>query len=289
MTSAPPSPTTPQQSSASLSSLATSETRRVKRGWMNLKVVKVIEETWDTKTFFLEDLEEGGRTWDYTAGQYLTFRYDGVSDKPAVRSYTMSSSPSQDSFCAVTVKRVEGGLISNWMCDNLKQNDTLRGRGPIGKFVYDPTSDASNLLMIAAGSGVTPFVSIMREYHKTLGQKASPKLMTLVVSYRSLKDLILWEDLCTIAASPHCNLIVTLSRDEVPHSIPRPTATPSTPLNITFLKGRLTMEILHSHLGKALKDTTIMSCGPDAIMNLAKDYGLSAGVTADQIKTESFA
>ena len=56
--------------------------RRVKRGWMNLKVIEVIEETHDTKTFVMIDADEGGRPWDYWAGQYLTFRFDDVGDKP---------------------------------------------------------------------------------------------------------------------------------------------------------------------------------------------------------------
>ena len=53
--------------------------RRIKRGWMNLKVERIDEETWDTKTFILVDADEGGRPFDYTAGQYLTFRFDDVA------------------------------------------------------------------------------------------------------------------------------------------------------------------------------------------------------------------
>ena len=82
------------------------QNRRVKRGWLNLKVTDVIDETHDTKTFIMVDGDEGGRPWDYWAGQYLTFRFDTVAEKPVVRSYTMSSSPNQGDFCAFTVKRV---------------------------------------------------------------------------------------------------------------------------------------------------------------------------------------
>ena len=66
---------------------------RGKKGWMNLKVVDVVHETHDTDTFYLVNEDEGERAFDYIAGQYLTFRFDGVQDKPLVRSYTMSSSP----------------------------------------------------------------------------------------------------------------------------------------------------------------------------------------------------
>ena len=73
---------------------------RRKKGWMNLKIDKIVEETWDTKTFFFTDADDGDRPFDYIAGQYLTFRYDGVSDKPVVRSYTMSSSACEEGFSA---------------------------------------------------------------------------------------------------------------------------------------------------------------------------------------------
>src|SRR4051794_38726778 len=93
VTTTAPAPTTPA--------------RRIKRGWMNLRVDRIVDETWDTRTFYLVDADEGGRAFDYTAGQYLTFRFDEVAEKPIVRSYTMSSSPNQDGFSAFTVKRVE--------------------------------------------------------------------------------------------------------------------------------------------------------------------------------------
>ena len=55
--------------------------RRVKRGWMNLRVSHVIHETPDTDTFLMVDAEENKRAFDYIAGQYLTFRFDDVADK----------------------------------------------------------------------------------------------------------------------------------------------------------------------------------------------------------------
>ena len=82
--------------------------RRVKRGWMPLKVDEVVDETHDTKTFLMSDADDGGRPFDFVAGQYLTFRFDDVAEKPVVRSYTMSGSPRQENQSIFTVKRVEG-------------------------------------------------------------------------------------------------------------------------------------------------------------------------------------
>jgi ferredoxin-NADP reductase len=249
--------------------------RRVKRGWMNFKVTDVIRETHDSMTYKLVDADEGGRPWDYWAGQYLTFRFDHVTDKPIVRSYTMSSSPNQGDICAFTVKRVEGGLISNWLCDHVKKGDILRARGPIGRFIFEPERDLGHLVMIAAGSGVTPFISIMREHAPSLGQSGSPQKMTLLVSYRSRADLILNEDLQQLARMSGVKVIITLSRDPdapTPH----------------FWQGRISSDMIARAVNHDFSQSTFMSCGPTAIMNLTKETALAAGVPAEQIKTESF-
>jgi len=248
--------------------------RRVKRGWMNLKVTKVVEETHDTKTFVMVDADEGGRPWDYWAGQYLTFRFDDVAEKPIVRSYTMSSSPNQGETCAFTVKRVDKGLISNWLCDNVKVGDVLRARGPIGRFIYEPSKDLSHLVMVAAGSGVTPFVSIMREYADKLGESGSPQKLTLLVSYRSRKDLILNEDLKNLSNIRGCRVFITLSRDA---TAPK-----------EFWQGRVTPDMIECAVGRDFSNCTFMSCGPTAIMDLTGQVAKAHGVPSEQIKTESF-
>lgn len=248
--------------------------RRVKRGWMNLKVTKVIDETYDTKTFVMVDADEGGRPWDYWAGQYLTFRFDSVTDKPIVRSYTMSSSPNQPDSCAFTVKRVDKGLISNWLCDSVKVGDILRARGPIGRFIFEPEKDREHLVMVAAGSGVTPFVSIMREYADRVGSKNCPKKMSLLVSYRSQKDLILWTDLKNFSKKPGCHVYVTLSRDQ---GAPK-----------DFWQGRINREMIECVVSKDFLSSTFMSCGPNAIMDLTAEVAKSHGVPQEHVKTESF-
>lgn len=246
--------------------------RRVKRGWMPLKVDEVIEETHDTKTFIMTDADDGGRPYDFVAGQYLTFRFDDVAEKPVVRSYTMSGSPRQDNNSIFTVKRVEGGLISNWLCDNVKVGDTLRARGPIGRFCFEPEKDNGHLLMVAGGSGVTPFVSIMREFADKCGQEGAPQKMTLLVAYRSQKDLILWEDLERINASPHCRVVTTLTRETAEG----------------FWHGRPDMPMLEKLFEGQYEDCTVMTCGPQAMMDLVVQHGKENGMMEQHLKTESF-
>ncbi len=248
--------------------------RRIKRGWMNLRVDRVVHDNHDTETFILVDADEGGRPFDYVAGQYLTFRFDDIEAKPLVRSYTMSSSPNQEGYSAFTVKRVEGGRISNWLCDNVKEGTVLRARGPIGKFVFDPAKDRSHLIMVAGGSGVTPFVSIMREYAHSLGKAGAPKQMTLLVSYRSRVDLICWPDLVAIKDVPGVKVITTLSRENAQAE--------------GFWHGRITDEMLGKALAGTYQEATYMTCGPEAIMNQTVEHLRAQQVDEAHVKTESF-
>lgn len=238
---------------------------------MNLKVTEVIHETHDTDTFVLEDADDGEIGFDYYAGQYLTFRFDDVAEKPVVRSYTMSSSPNQKGFAAFTVKRVEKGLISNWLCDNVKTGNILRARGPIGKFCYDPEEDREHLFMVAGGSGVTPFVSIMREYADKMGQPGCPKSMTLLVSYRTSTDIILEKDLNDLAAK-NCRILVTLTREE----------------HEKHWHGRISDEMIGRAIDGAYQNTTFFTCGPQAMMDCLVDHCKANGVEDSAIKLESF-
>ncbi|MBP6218789.1 MAG: hypothetical protein KA436_09400 [Oligoflexales bacterium] len=243
---------------------------------MNLKVLRIMEETHDTKTLFLVDAEEGGRPFDYLAGQYLTFRFDHLAEKPFVRSYTLSSSPCETDYSAVTVKKLDMGLASTYLC-SLREGDCLRARGPMGGFVYEAHKHKPHLFMIGAGSGVTPFVSILREYHDKLGQAHAPKSMTLLVSYRTQQDLILWQDLQKLKAhSPSLHIFTTLSRE---------------PESEQFWSGRISPAVLQratEHLGmKSYSDTTFMLCGPVEMMDSIKSQ-LSKELPPEQIRTESF-
>ncbi|MCB9229713.1 MAG: hypothetical protein H6618_08890 [Deltaproteobacteria bacterium] len=250
------------------------ETRRIKRGWMNLVVRQAIRETHDTKTLILEDREDGGRPFDFTAGQYLTFRFDTLAEKPVVRSYTMSGAPSDGDFIAVTVKEVQQGFVSRYLCRDVQPGDTLRARGPIGRFCYRPEQDLNSLSMVAAGSGVTPFISIMKEYQHCLGTQGAPEQMTLLVSYRSLHDLICKEALEQLSQVPGIRVLISLSQ-EAEH--------PGEP----FLQGRISAAMLDEVFGD-YQNQTFMTCGPQGLMDLVRDQVLAHGVDAGQMRSESF-
>lgn len=250
--------------------------RRIKRGWMRLKIQRIFSDNEGTKTLYFVDEEEGNCAFDYLPGQYLTFRFDSLAEKPIVRSYTMSSSPCQKEAIAVTVREVEDPFVSRYLCRECQVGDVLRARGPIGRFVFDPKKDHSHLVMVAGGSGVTPFVSIMREHAKTLGELGSPKRMTLFVTFRSLNELMCWEALETLRHVEGVNLVVSLSREK------------SLLEDSCFFPGRMSLTLLDQQLGGDYSDTTFMTCGPEALMSSTVKHLKAQGVREEQIKLESF-
>ncbi len=253
--------------------MTTEPIRRIKRGWMNLKIIQIKEEAHDTKTLIFEDADEGGRAFDYLPGQYLTFRFDNLAPKPIVRSYTMSSSPCQPNI-EVTVKIVDNGLVSRYLCEKTQVGDVLVARGAMGGFVFRPEKDNSHLVFIAGGSGVTPFVSMIREYAPSLGKEGFPKTMTLLVSYRTREDIICWSTLREANYFNNTNVLVSLSREKVEED--------------GFFFGRISKDMLDKALNGDYKDKTYMICGPENLMSFAITTLKDSGVPDQHIKTESF-
>jgi ferredoxin-NADP reductase len=122
-------------------------------------IADVLDETADTRSFVLDipaGLEE---RFAYTAGQFCTFRAT-VDGEPTARCYSMSSSPDTGDPFTVTVKRVPGGKMSNWMNDTLRRGATIEVMPPTGRFVL--RAAASPIVAFAGGSGITPVLSILK-------------------------------------------------------------------------------------------------------------------------------
>jgi glycine betaine catabolism B len=147
-----------------------------------LKVVDIIEETHDCKTIRLAGKEP--LLFSYKPGQFITFILN-IDGREVRRSYSMSSSPSRPHLLEVTIKRVPGGLVSNWFCDRVKLGDELTIKGPAGKFTCF-NYPSSKMLFIGAGSGITPILSMSR----WIADTASHVDVKLLASFRSPPDII---------------------------------------------------------------------------------------------------
>ena len=248
--------------------------RRIKRGWMNLEVVKIEEENHNTRTFILVDAEEKTRVFDYFPGQYLTFRFDQLASKPLIRSYTLSSSPCQKEFVAFTVKKTLGGIVSQYLIRDIKKGDILRARGAMGGFYYDVLQDEKELVVVAAGSGVTPFASMLREYAPQLGAASVPERLSFLLSFRSREDLILWDTFSYFKKLKGVSLWTTLSQDPLAGD--------------EFLQGRINPQMLAKCLAEKYRGKTYMLCGPEQMMQDMSKFLREVGVEEQRIRMESF-
>ncbi|MFC4128586.1 2Fe-2S iron-sulfur cluster-binding protein [Nocardia rhizosphaerae] len=127
---------------------------------VTLRVAAVIEETADARSLVFEVPDHAADRFAYRPGQFLTLRIPTDRETPVARCYSLASSPFTGEPPRVTVKRTDGGYGSNWLCDNIRAGDTVDVLPPQGTFT--PASLDTDLLLWAAGSGITPVMSILR-------------------------------------------------------------------------------------------------------------------------------
>ncbi|QRQ84083.1 ferredoxin--NADP reductase [Cupriavidus oxalaticus] len=158
-----------------------------------LQIAEVITETEQAHSLVFA-LPDGLRdAFAYRPGQFLTLRVpvDGV---PLQRCYSLSSTPEVDHALRVTIKRVQSGRVSNWICDHLGAGDTVEVMPPAG--VFTPPTLHGDFLLLAGGSGITPVLSIARAALRH-GRGA----VTLVYANRDERSVIFREALGELANS----------------------------------------------------------------------------------------
>ncbi len=158
-----------------------------------LRVVGVVDETADSRSFVLEIPPTLERTFRYAAGQFCTFRAT-IDGESVVRSYSMSSSPDSDEPFTTTVKRVPDGRMSNWMNDALAPGMTIEVMRPTGLFVLHER--AVPVVAFAGGSGITPVISIIKSALAT-----TTRPIRLVYANRSPDSVIFGEELERLCAA----------------------------------------------------------------------------------------
>jgi len=156
-----------------------------------LRCVGVRQETHDVKTFLLA--AAGPRSFRYLPGQFITLELL-VDELPVNRCYTLSSTPTRPDLVSITVKRVPGGAVSNWLHDHLRVGMTIGAMGPAGAFSCFQ-APAERYLFVSGGSGITPLMSMTRALHD-LGSEAD---IVFLHCARTPADLLFPEELGMMA------------------------------------------------------------------------------------------
>jgi 3-ketosteroid 9alpha-monooxygenase subunit B len=125
-----------------------------------VRVAEVIDESADARSLVLDVSDDQRDLFAYRPGQFLTLRVPSERTGSVARCYSLASSPHTDPAPKVTIKRTLAGYASNWLCDNVSAGDHIEVLPPSGMFT--PRDLDSDFLLWAAGSGITPVMSILK-------------------------------------------------------------------------------------------------------------------------------
>ena len=204
----------------------------------------------------------------HQAGQHVDVRLTAPDGYQAQRSYSIASAPEDDRL-VLTVERLDDGEVSPYLFDVLTVGDELELRGPIGGyFVWSPPLGGP-LLLIAGGSGVVPFRSILR--HRAAKQNKIP--VRLLYSARSITDVIYREELMRLGAED-VSVVLTLTREW--------------PAEWTGFRRRVDMELLREVAWPTSDAPLVYICGPSGFVESAANALVDLGHDASRIRTERF-
>jgi len=134
--------------------------RKLHPARLALGVADIIEETASSKTLRL--VSKDNYLPPFLAGQYIALFLE-IGGIRTSRPYSISSQPNQVGYYDITIRRVENGLVSNYLLNEVKRGDSLSSSGPAGNFYFNPLIHKKKMVCIAGGSGITPFMSMIRE------------------------------------------------------------------------------------------------------------------------------
>lgn len=237
-----------------------------------LKIKEVRRESPDCISLAFEVPEAQKNTFTFIQGQYLTLKAK-IENESVRRSYSICSAPCENEL-RVAIKRVDGGVFSTWANTAIRAGDTLEVMPPQGNFFTPLITEASkNYVAFAAGSGITPVISIIKE---TLSKEPKSRF-TLVYSNRSRSSIIFFETLEALKNKylDRFNLILLLSREKM-----------DTPLHF----GRINREKLGQLASLiAYKNAdAFFICGPEELIVNVRGFLQESGIDAQKIHFELF-
>ncbi len=178
-----------------------------------LKVAEVVDRGEDCKSFTLVPDPERGTTElaYFGAGKYLTV-FETINGMPVTRAYSISSSPkdSLEGRYVLTIKLVDGGLVSRYIFDTWTEGSNVEVSAPSGNFEYQPLRDAQKVICLAGGSGITPFVSMAN----AVADGDEDFELTLLYGSRSYANILFREELDALAAKCDKIKVVHVLSDE---------------------------------------------------------------------------
>ena len=215
--------------------------------------------------------EEVREMFTFTAGQYLTIKHS-FQDTELRRAYSIASGPNENEL-VIGIKKVPGGRFSAYANDTLKAGDVLEVMPPQGRFVYPMSAKEKTFLAVAAGSGITPIMSILKS---ALHQDSESKFV-LLYGNRSMDETMFREELQTLVTNfpDRFTIHYIFSRQREDEA----------------LFGRIessTINYVLRNKHKDLKFDRVYLCGPQAMIETAQESLSNLGIAPEQISLELF-
>lgn len=241
-------------------------------GFHKLSIQRIIRETANAVSIIFEVPSALKEVYSFIPGQYVTIKIS-VDGKEIRRAYSICSSP-KSGILKVAVKEIPEGLFSVIANTKLKEGDVLEVHSPEGNFLLTPNSEANHTYAaFVAGSGITPVMSMI----KSVLEEESKSRFVLVYGNKSIEETIFHTELSELQTKYADRLFIEFvySRSE--------------PKNALF--GRIEKPVVNYVLKNKYKDFSFHSfylCGPEEMINTAKDILLDRGVEKDSIHFELF-
>jgi 3-ketosteroid 9alpha-monooxygenase subunit B len=229
-------------------------------GFHPVVVRQVVHETADARSLVLDVPEELRPGFAYRAGQFVTVRMPG-DGAPTLRCYSMSSAPEVDAELVITVKRVPGGAVSTWLVEQVQAGDPLQVTFPAGTFQL--TDSTREIVAFAAGSGITPIMSLLRSALAT-----SARSVRLLYANRDRDSTIFAAELDRLEGDAGGRLVV-----EHHHDVDRGFVDPA---------------VVRTFLGDDATSAELYVCGPTPFMDVVETTLLERGVESGRIHLERF-
>lgn len=240
--------------------------------YYDLKIRQIVQETKDAITIVFE---QPATKLAYKPGQFLTLIVN-VGGKEVRRSYSLCTSPYLDENPAVTVKRVDNGLMSNWLPDNLKPGSVIKVMEPMGQFTTEYSkSNKRHVVMFAGGSGITPMMSIV----KSLLTQEPESIVSLIYCNRNVESIIFKSALEEWETKYEGRLHVI-------HVLDAAVA------NWTGYSGLLNHDMLVKIFERipnwGIENTTYLMCGPEGMMKNVETLLAEHKIPKEKVFKESF-
>ncbi len=238
-----------------------------------IQISEIQKETKDCTSITFDIPEEHKEKFSYKQGQHLTLK-TFLNDEEVRRSYSLCSSPIENKW-QVAVKRINGGIFSNYANDVLKPGDVLELMPPLGSFFVEVEPlKAKNYIVFAAGSGITPILSILKT-HLAAEPNSTFKLFYL---NRNAKSIIFKEEIEALRN-------IYFGRLEIFYFLTKEQR------DIPLLNGRFTAEKIKELTDKVIDVSDVdecFICGPEEMIFLIRDELVEAGLSKEKIHYELF-